>query len=294
MLVTWALVVGASGLVGGALIRLLADSAVGTYHRRAQPGLRQLDAADPLAMRELIASVAPKVVFFPAASPNVEWCETHPDEARTLNVAPALIGLESALLSGARFVFFSTDYVFDGRAGPYDEIATPAPLNVYGRIKLEIEQAMLAAGQTVVRTTGVFGREPPPGKNFVLSLIASLRRGQRVRVASDQLTTPTWSDDLARAAVAVAERGGIWNAVGPDLLARDAFARLVASTFELDGSLIDSLPTSALEQRARRPLSSGLRTEKLVAFLGASLTPTRTALRQFKDQFRLEDTPPLH
>ena len=174
------------------------------------------------------------------------------------------------------------------------EIATPAPLNVYGRIKLEIEQAMLAAGQTVVRTTGVFGREPPPGKNFVLSLIASLRRGQRVRVASDQLTTPTWSDDLARAAVAVAERGGIWNAVGPDLLARDAFARLVASTFELDGSLIDSLPTSALEQHARRPLSSGLRTEKLVAFLGASLTPTRTALRQFKDQFRLEDTPPLH
>jgi dTDP-4-dehydrorhamnose reductase len=269
------LVVGASGLVGSALMRALALDAVGTFHTRTAPGLRALDAADAKALSALISETRSDLVFFPAANPDVEWCEAHPDDAFAANVAPALAALEVARSAGARFVFFSSDYVFDGVAGPYDETAAPAPLSVYGHHKLEVESRVLSAGGTVVRTSTVYGPERPPGKNFVLRVIATLRSGTRLRVPSDQFSTPTWADDLARGACAVASRGGIWHVAGPDYLPRDRLAALVADVFDLDSSLVEPVATRDLGQLARRPLRGGLRTEKIrrecaVEFLAAS------------------------
>jgi dTDP-4-dehydrorhamnose reductase len=279
-----ALIIGASGLVGGALLRHLAPDAVGTYRTRALPGLRRLDAADRVATRSLIGEVRPEVVFFPAADPNVDWCETHPDEARQANVLPAISALEAAREANAAFVFFSSDYVFDGRNGPYAEDASPGPLSVYGRQKLEVEERVLAEGGTVVRTTAVYGIEPPPGKNFVLRVVSSLSRAERVMAPFDQISTPTWSDDLASAAVRVATRAGVWNAAGRDLLARDAFARLAAEAFDLDASLIDAVPTERLRQRAPRPARGGLRTDKIARLAHVSFAPAQEALRRLRSQ----------
>lgn len=277
-----ALVIGASGLVGGALLRALGARAVGTYRTRPRAGLRQLDARERNGIASLVDEVRPRSVFYPAAEPNVDWCEEHPDAAYALNVAPALTALEVARAAGAAFVFFSSDYVFDGRAGPYGEDDPPAPIQVYGRHKLEVEGHVLAAGGTVVRTTTVYGEEAPPPKNFVLRLISRLRAGERVPVPNDQLATPTWVDELSAAAVAVADRGGVWHVAGPTLLARDEFARIVARVFGLDETLIDPLPTSELRQRAARPLRSGLRTEKLTAALGRRLLGPDEALPRLR------------
>lgn len=279
-----ALVIGASGLIGGAILRGLGQAAVGTYRRRAAPGLRPLDASDRHAVAALLEGERPDVVYFPAAEPNVDWCEQHPEEARAMNVAPALATLEAARSVGACLVFFSSDYVFDGADGPYDEGAEPRPMSVYGRIKREIEQHVLEAGGTVIRTTTVFGPEPPPGKNFALRTVARLRARERVVVPSDQVSTPTWADDLARATLEVARDGGIWNVAGPDLLARDEFARRIARAFGLDPSLIDPVETPALGQKAPRPLRGGLRIDKLARRLGRGLTPTDEALRRFRAQ----------
>ena len=280
------LVIGASGLVGGALLRALGDDAIGTYHRREVTGLRRLDACDREAVARTIAEVDPEVVFFPAAQANVDWCETHPDEAYAANVVPALSALDAAGAHGARFVYFSSEYVFDGAAGPYAEDDPVRPLNVYGRQKREVEERVLAADETLVRTTTVFGVELPPGKNFVLRLLASLRVGESVRVPNDQISTPTWADELARAAVAIALERGIWHVAGPDLLARDEFAHRVARAFALAESLIVPVPTSALRQTAARPLRAGLRTEKLARRLGAPLLSTDVALERLAAQLR--------
>lgn len=273
-----ALVVGASGLVGGALLRALGHDGVGTYLSRPRPGLVRLDGADRAGVRRLLDEVRPGSVLFPAAEPSVDWCEDHPEEARERNVSPALVTLAAAAEAGAHFVFFSSDYVFDGARGPYSESDVPAPIQVYGRIKLEIEEAVLARGGTVLRTTTVFGDEPPPGKNFVVRLVARLRASERVVVPHDQISTPTWADDLARAALAVAREGGVWHAAGPDLLARDAFARLIAAAFDLDPGLIDAIPTTALGQHARRPLRGGLRTERISRLLDAPFLSAIEAL----------------
>lgn len=278
------LVIGASGLVGGALLRALGNSGVGTFHTRPAPGLVQLDARLDGAVGRLIEERGADLVLFPAADPNVEWCEEHPEEAHERNVAPALAALGAARASGAHFVFFSSDYVFDGNAGPYDEGAAPRPISVYGRHKLEVEEAVTAKDGTVIRTTHVFGSEAPPGKNFALRLVASLRRGERVRAPSDQVSTPTWSDELARGTLAVAREPGIWNVAGPDLLSRDELARRIARAFGLDPSLVHPVATSALGQKAARPLRGGLRTEKVAARLDAPLLPVDECLARFRQQ----------
>ena len=279
-----ALVIGASGLVGGALLRALGADAVGTFRRREVAGLRALDARDPVALDRLVEETRPEVVYFPAAEPDVDWCETHPADAREANVAPALLSLATTRRRGARFVFFSSDYVFDGAAGPYGEDDAPRPLSVYGTQKREVEERVLEAGETVVRTTTVFGRETPPGKNFVLRLVRALRAGERVRVPLDQSSTPTWSDELARGAVAVAREGGVWHVAGPDVLTRVEFARLVAQVFALSDATIVPVPTSALAQPAARPLRGGLRTAKLARRVGRAPLPTRQALARLRQE----------
>lgn len=277
------LVIGASGLVGGALLRALGSDVVGTYRDRPAPGLCHLDAVDEREVNRVFADVRPSVVFFPAAEPNVDWCETHPDEAHARNVGTALYALATSRSARASFVFFSTDYVFDGEAGPYAEDAAVNPLSVYARHKCEVEEAVLESGGTVVRTTTVFGAEMPPGKNFVVRLVARLRSGERATIPNDQLSTPTWSDDLARGSVAVARRGGIWHVAGPEMLARDEFARVIASVFGVDPGLIQPVSTAELKQAARRPMRAGLHTDKLRRETGVALLPVRTALERFRD-----------
>jgi dTDP-4-dehydrorhamnose reductase len=125
----------------------------------------------------------------------------------------------------------------------------------------------------------VYGLEEPPGKNFVLRVIARLKANQSVTVPADQISTPTFSDELARGAIAVASRPGVWHVAGRDLMARDRFALSIAEAFQLDASLIRGVPTSQLGQLARRPLRSGLLTEKIRREKGIEFISTAEALR---------------
>lgn len=267
-------------MVGSALLRALPPGTVGTYRTRAVEGLRQLDACDAASVQRLVEELRPTVVYFPAADPNVDWCEQHPDDAWHANVEPALGALRCVRAADAQFVFFSSDYVFDGRDGPYDEEAEVAPLSVYGRQKRDVEVHVLEAGGTVVRTTTVFGEEHPPGKNFVVRLVARLQAGETATIPADQFATPTWSDELARGVVAVGDAPGIWHVAGPDFMVRTEFARLIAEVFGCDQSLIRPVSTETLHQAARRPMRAGLKTDKLRRSKSVALLPTRDALQR--------------
>lgn len=249
------LVVGASGLIGSAILRAAGPDAVGTFRSRPGPGLRRLDAADRAALARLIAETGTEEIIFPAGEPNVDWCEAHPAEAEERNLAP----LRAVLSTKLPVIAFSSDYVFDGAAGPYGEDAPPAPLSVYGRIKVTLEVETLGQGGAVVRTTGVFGQELEP-RNFVLRLVAMMRAGQSVLVPFDQIATPTYASDLAKGVVRIADREprGVWHVAGGELISRDELADRVARAFGSDRRLISSVATAELGQRARRPLRGGL------------------------------------
>lgn len=264
-------------MVGRALMRELGESATGTFLTRPLPALLQLDARDASAVARALNETEADVIFVPAAEPNVDWCEQHPADARDRNIGPVRGVLAAA--SGQKIVAFSSDYVFDGADGPYGEASIRRPLSTYGRIKAELEELLLSAGQTVVRTTTVFGEEVHPAKNFVLRLVSTLRMGQRVRIPSDQISTPTYAPDLAAAVVRVAGRGGVWHIAGPDIMSRSDLAYRVADAFSVDSSLIDPTPTAALGQPAVRPLRAGLLVNQyLSAFGAAPVRPLRDAL----------------
>src|SRR5262245_28146345 len=264
-----ALVIGGSGQVGAALERALVGrghTAVATHYRVSQPGTLQLDVRDNAATSRVMSDVAPDVVFCPAGLTFVDYCEEHPDEAFEANCEAPAQAAKLAAKRNAAFVFFSTEYVFDGRQGPYGEDDPVAPLSVYGRSKLDGERAVMAANPRalVVRTTVVYGPEPQ-GKNFVYQLRRRIAAGETMKVPADQRSSPTFNVDLATATVELVERAccGVVHVAGPSVIDRYAFARLACDVFGLDASLVIPVATADLQQRAARPLNAGLRIDRV-------------------------------
>ena len=280
-----ALVIGASGQVGAALLRTLrarGHAAVGTWAHHEFPGLVRLDFADARAVERVIAETRPDWVLCPAALSHVDYCEEHPDEAFAANLRAPLAAAQAAAHAGAGFVYYSSDYVFDGLAGPYAEEAPPRPLGIYGRSKAEGEQAILGALERalVLRTSVVYGPERQE-KNFAYQLIRACRSGQPFRPAIDQRASPSYNEDVAAATVECCERElrGIWHLAGADTLDRMAFARLVCRVFDLDGSSLTPATTAELKQKAARPLDGGLRIAKARAQLATRLRGAEDGLR---------------
>ena len=172
------LLIGAGGLVGRHLRRALADiRTIPTFHRDGVEAGLQLDITDHEAVRRTIRQAKPDVILLAAADAYVERCEREPDATRRVNVdAPRVIAAESKA-AGALLVVFSSEYVFDGTAGRYDESDERRPINEYGRQKVQLEDLVLATGRGLVcRTSGVFGADPLR-KNFVCQLVDHLRAG---------------------------------------------------------------------------------------------------------------------
>lgn len=294
-----ALVVGASGQLGGHLLgRLRADGhlAIGTYASHAVPGLVKVELEDRAALRAALLDVRPDVVIVSAGWTWVDGCEDDPERCQRLNCDVPLDLARLAAEQGALFVVYSTDYVFDGEAGPYREDAPVRPLSAYGRAKADMEAKVRALGDDhlILRTTTVFGPERQ-GKNFVYQLVQRLRAGQPFRVPTDQVASPSYGPDVAAATLALIEQGarGTWHVAGPDPLDRAAFADRVCAAFGLDPAAIERLPTAALSQKAARPLSAALDTSKLraagieVRGVDAALAAMRAAIEADPELARL-------
>jgi dTDP-4-dehydrorhamnose reductase len=284
-----ALVIGASGQMGAALLHVLrarGHEAVGTWAHEAYPGLVPLDFTDSAATERLVTGTRPDWVICPAALSHVDYCEEHPDEAFAANLHGPFAAATAAARVGAGFVYYSSDYVFDGVDGPYAEDARPRPLGVYGQSKVEGEQAVLGALERalVVRTSVVYGPERQE-KNFVYQLLRASRAGDGFRLAVDQKASPSYNPDVAAASVELAEGSlfGIWHIAGPEVLDRYAFALRICRDFGLDTSKLTAVMTAALSQKATRPLDGGLKVAKAQARLRTRLRGPDEGLRSMRE-----------
>jgi len=162
-------------------------------------------------------------------------------------------------------VYFSSDYVFDGTAGPYSEDDPPSPTSAYGRTKLAGEEVVreIAADHLIVRTTGVYGWEQQ-GKNFVMRLIRELGDGRTLKVPTDQIGSPTYASNLVQAVRELLQhrKVGTYNIAGCQLVDRYHFALAVARVFGLRADLLTPVSTAELGQDAPRPLQAGLKVDK--------------------------------
>lgn len=281
------LILGASGLVGSTFYRLLSPSkkVAGTYFSQPKPGLIFLDVTDADSVKRAFESWRPGVVIHAACNAHVDGCEEDQAKAHRVNVVGTENVARACQAEKVKLVFFSSDYIFDGQAGPYLEEDEPHPINYYGHAKLEGERVIAGKLESflILRTHGVFGWEEP-AKNFVLRLIANSRQGKIARVPADQLGTPTAADNLADMAwrLISADRSGVYHLAGRDLLDRYSFSLLIAEVFGLDKNLIVAEKTEALGQIAPRPLRAGLRVDKIRAELGDLVWSAREGLENLK------------
>ncbi len=271
-----ALVVGATGLLGRKVLGAFDKTwAVASATRAglsvAGESAYILDLTQRGAVKAALQDAKPDLVVNAAAMTNVDACETDRRGAWAVNVWGVETLAEAALAVGARLIHVSTDYVFDGDAGPYPEEAAPRPLNWYGATKAGGERAVLANSQhMVVRTIVLYGHAPGARPNFVSWLWRELREGRRVRAATDQWGNPTLADDLAAALRGLTEAGasGLVHYGGSSFLTRYEMALAVADALGAPAELIAPVTTCKLGQRALRPLRSGLVTERAGVALG--------------------------
>lgn len=274
------LVIGASGLVGSHVLDAMKQAGhevKGTYKACQVEGLVELDLADEKRTRSLIAEFRPEWLVHAAGWTWVDGCERDPDRAYRENAEQVSALAEICRAEGTKLAYFSTSYVFDGTAGPYDERAVPGPINVYGWSKLRAEESIMAIlpeQSLILRTICVWGAERRR-KNFVYQVLAAVSEGREMLVPGDQRGNPTWAGDIAGWTLELIGRGqsGIWNLAGdnPDTTRGEWTGQIVDGFVKQThgtrpSSICREVATSELAQPARRPLAGGLITQRIRTF----------------------------
>jgi len=252
------LIVGADGQLGSDVVRLLSP----TVNVTARV-MDELDVTDRAALREAIEESHPEVVVNCAAYTAVDRAETEQDAAYRVNVLGARNVAQAAQRVGARVVYFSTDYVFDGTgAEPYDEEVPTGPLSIYGRTKLQGEQATREANpdHLILRLAWLYGST---GHNFVRTVLRLARAKDELRIVDDQVGSPTFTEDVVHQLWTAIEDGcsGTYHCVNAGQASWHAFATRIVHRLGLNVPVI-SIHTVDYPAPARRPVYSVLANRK--------------------------------
>jgi dTDP-4-dehydrorhamnose reductase len=278
------LITGSNGLLGQKLVSALRHDPevelIATSRgadRTPEPlgaHYRPLDITVATEVDAVFDAVRPDVVIHTAAMTNVDACELDPAACRLQNVAATEHLVQAAKRHGSHFIHLSTDFIFDGRNGPYREEDAPAPLSIYGHSKLDSERIVQAAGLAkwaIVRTIIVYGITPGLSRsNVVLWAKAALEKGEPIKVVDDQWRMPTLAEDLADGCIRIAKRAatGIYHLSGPDGMSILELVQRVGRFFHLDTSVVTPVKSGSLGQPAQRPPRTGFILDKARRDLG--------------------------
>mmetsp|Transcript_9296 Transcript_9296/g.42329 ORF Transcript_9296/g.42329 Transcript_9296/m.42329 type:complete len:318 (+) Transcript_9296:96-1049(+) len=285
------LIIGASGQVGGALVEVFGASNIfGTFNETPVDGFVKFDlneaASDPQLAFDLMSRCRPEIVCICAGRTWVDGCENEGDLPYRVNCVGPRAVARAAKLFGARTVYYSTDYIFDGSVEGklYTEEDSAAPLNVYGASKMLGESAVLEEDGSclILRTNGVFGPELH-GKNFVYQLCNSIDARCSLQCSADNFGTPTYNRDLARMTVGLlaGQKSGVYHCVGNQTMDRYSFAVKLAKELQIDHSFIQKVDSATLYENtkgrlgfaARRGKYLGLQNEKVRSDLPSKYHP---------------------
>ena len=248
-------VTGARGQLGTELV----ESASNRGHDVVATTRATLDVCDRNATIEAMRSSRPDVIIHAAAWTAVDACESDPDRAMRDNGEATRNVVDAARACGARVMYVSTDYVFDGtKPTPYVESDTPNPTSVYGASKLAGERAM-GEMDAIVRISWVCGFH---GNNMVKTIMRLMDTHPTLAFVDDQIGHPSFADDVARGMVFLVEEGvsGIWHLTNQGVVSWYDFAREVVELCGGDPERVTAIATSELQppRPAIRPANSVL------------------------------------
>jgi len=297
------LLFGKNGQVGWELQRALAVlGEVVALERQGADGLCG-DLADLAGLERTVQAVQPQVIVNAAAYTAVDKAESEPELARTINaLAPGVLA-QAAAGQSALLIHYSTDYVFDGSGNaPWREGDVTGPLSVYGRTKLEGEQAIMASGcrHLVFRTSWVYGAR---GGNFAKTMLRLAREREQLTVIEDQIGAPTGADLLADVTAHAVRHvlpllrhndltpSGIYHVAAAGETSWHGYARFVLQRAQAAGQVLKAgpqqvhpIPTTAYPTPARRPHNSRLDTTRLQNTFGLNLPPWQVGVARMLDE----------
>lgn len=290
-------IAGANGLLGQTIVSIFtreSDNELITSGIEPNPLINlghqyeKLDITNKEDVKKVIGFYEPKIIINCAAFTDVDKCETERELCWKINVDAVKNLIIAARSNNSKLVHYSTDYVFDGKNGPYTELDKPNPISFYGRSKLASENALITSGVNylILRTMVLFGIGNDIKPNFALWMIDKLKNEQPINIVTDQIGNVTMSDDLAYGTLKAIEKGcsGIYHIAGLDIISRYNFALKICEVFKYKKVLVSKILTSELNQPAPRPLNSGLVTLKAQTELGFKPMDSLEALRLLKVQ----------
>lgn len=284
------LVIGASGFVGRYLLAAAEArgyAALGTQAASNRPGLAQFDlrtdrVADLLGDK-LEAGVDSAWAAICGGIGNVAACGRDPEGTRQINVMHTTRLIDDLTMAGWRVVYFSTSAVFDGRAELYDESQTPAPLHEYGRQKAAVEEYVLSRHPTsvVARLSKAVSTDPTERQLFV-EWVTAVRGQQPIACVAGESFSPTATDDIARAVLALVEGDcrGLYHVANQESFPRDRLARLFLETWG-QATPVVNYPAEHFGFTEPRPACSCLSNTKLVRATGVMFQPMSQVVRTF-------------
>jgi dTDP-4-dehydrorhamnose reductase len=279
------LITGANGLLGQHLVALVLQAtdwqviAVGKGPCRlpAQHSSRfqyqELDMTDGVAATKFYIAERPDIIVHAAAHTQVDFCEQNPVACWDTNVTATRFLVEAVRKFPPHFIFVSTDFVFDGTAGPYSETDSPNPVNYYGGSKWAGEKKTLQSGlpAAIVRTCLVYGHTHDGSRSNIVSWVKnSLSTGKPISVVNDQWRTPTLVTDLALGIFLIAQQRaeGIFHISGAEMMTPYDMALATADYYGLNAQLITAVDAATFTQPAMRPPKTGFVIAKAQTQLG--------------------------
>ena len=275
------LVIGAKGMLGRDLVEVLRSSS--RNDEVVGWDFEDIDIREEQRTIAKIESICPEIVINAAAFTDVDGCESNEEKVFTINAEGMRHIALGALRCRAKVVYFSTDYVFDGKKrGPYLENDPPNPLNVYGRSKWKGEQYVqeLVENSLIIRTQWLYGRY---GNNFVTSILRQAREKRVLSIVNDQIGSPTYTADLSKAISVLIQFDvkGIFHVANSDLCTWYTFGQAILKLAGIVGVKIIPISSKELGRPAIRPSYSVLSTQKLKKETGMTLRPWSEALKDY-------------
>lgn len=289
------LLVGCTGLLGKTLLKTAPNHVriIPTTHRQDVAGIKKimLDCIDAKQVSNVIQKARPDILINAASLGDVDYCENHQEEAWNVNVLGNKNLLSAAKWVKARFIFFSSNAVFDGKHAPYSEEYETHPVNFYGKTKVQAEQDITKqyASQSIIfRLNTMYGwNDSRERQNPATWIIDRLRKNKRTPVVTDVYNNHLWVGQAASCVWKAIEKemyGELFHIAGKDCISRHEFCRTVAKVFHLNKELLTKVTSDYFKAITPRALNTCVLTKKMEALLNVKPLSLLEGLGKMKNE----------
>ena len=288
------LIIGASGRIGKEIYKIFnvesnknSFDIFGTFHNNPVNEFEKIDITNIDSVKNVINKIKPNIIIHTAGLIHPLTCEENKELAWEINVIGTKNILDCSREFKSKLVYISTDYVFDGKNNPYDELDQPNPLNYYGQTKFESEKLISSLDDYLIIRTAWINDVEKNSSSFIMQLINSLKNDKSFIVPYDQFGSPTIPSNLSEIIYELIQQNkkGIFHVTGTTYISRFDFALKIAESFSLDKTLIQKVSTNDLNQKISRPLEINLNLKKLKSSINTKILSLDEQLDYLKNSY---------